>query len=121
MTVSGKRSKGGSMIRVWIYPFSHAFLSNKLFGYELPLNRDDCLSPFRYLRKYCLEKGIELDTIDLWKRDSSCENVYVAFNYRGPILTKHAVKKKIKSILTKNELKKTIMRARHNKVCNQKN
>jgi hypothetical protein len=85
------------MINVFIDPFSNVFLSNKLFSYDKAFNRDDGLSVWRYLKKYCFEKNINLNTIDLWnKEDDNCEDVFVSLNHKkNSTLKNNRFKKKI--------------------------
>ena len=71
------------MINVWIDPFSEVYLGNKLFGYDKLLNRDDCLSHWRYLKNYCYERDINLNTLDLWtEKRATKEDIYVVFNHK---------------------------------------
>jgi hypothetical protein len=85
------------MISVYIDPFSDVFLSNKLFSYDKALNRDDGLSVWRYLKKYCFEKNINLNTIDLWnEKDDTCEDVFVSLNHKkNSVLKNNKFKKRI--------------------------
>lgn len=71
------------MINVWIDPFSEVYLGNKLFGYDKLLNRDDCLSHWRYLKNYCYERDINLNTIDfVTQKDDLSKDIYVSFNHK---------------------------------------
>lgn len=85
------------MISVYIDPFSDVFLSNKLFSYDKALNRDDGLSVWRYLKKYCFEKNININTIDLWnEKDDNCEDVFVSLNHKkNSVLKNNKFKKRI--------------------------
>jgi len=71
------------MINVRIDPFSDVYLSNKLFSYDKTLNRDDCLSVWRYLKNYCSERNINLNTIDLWnEKEDNYEDVFISLNHK---------------------------------------
>ena len=71
------------MTNVGIDPFSDVFRDNKLFGYDKLLNRDDGLSTWRYLKNYCYERDINLNTIDLWtEKKATKEDIYVVFNHK---------------------------------------
>ena len=72
------------MLKVYIDPFSKDYLSNNLFTTDnIPANRDDCVSMWRYLKKYCLEHEIHVTTIDFWNEDQCSEDdIYVAFNHK---------------------------------------
>jgi hypothetical protein len=84
------------MINVFIDPFSNVYLSNKLFSYDKAFNRDDCLSVWRYLKKYCFEKNINLNTIDLRNtEDDNCEDVFVSLNHKKNSALKNNRFKKI--------------------------
>ncbi|MHC1589221.1 MAG: glycosyltransferase family 10 domain-containing protein [Methermicoccaceae archaeon] len=74
---------GFSMVDVWIDPFSDAYLGNELFGYDKLLNRDGCLSTWQYLREYCRERDINLNTVDLLPDDKdTSDDIYVSFNHK---------------------------------------
>ena len=74
------------MINVYIDPFSNVFLNNGLF-YDKAQDRDDCLSAWRYLKDYCLERNINLNTIDFWNEEKATdEDVYVSLNHKKRII-----------------------------------
>jgi hypothetical protein len=76
------------MINVYIDPFGEVYLSNKLFSYDKIFNRG--FSIWRYLKNYCLERDINLNTIDLWnEKDTGHENIYVAFNHKKSLAPKN--------------------------------
>lgn len=84
------------MINVYIDPFGEGYLSNKLFSYDKTLNRDDGLSIMRFLKKYCSERDINLNTSDLWNnKDKGHENVFVSFNHKKSFAIKNNINKKI--------------------------
>lgn len=89
------------MINVYIDPFSKHYLSNKLFSCDSALDRDNCLSIWRYLKKYCSKQHINLDTVDFYNKNykSTDKNIYVAFNHK---------RNKIKKILKNNFNKKIL-------------
>jgi hypothetical protein len=88
------------MINVYIDPFSDVYLSNKLFSNDKTLNRDDGLSPYRYLKKYCDERNININTIDLWNdNDNGYENIIVSFNHKKSLGLKNKNNKFKKKIL----------------------
>ena len=70
------------MLNVFLDPFSKDFLSNKIFGHDPVLNRDDCLEVWRYLKDYCAKHGIELNTVDFWNKGKArTDDIYVALNH----------------------------------------
>jgi hypothetical protein len=88
------------MINLYIDPFSEVYLGNKIFGYDKLLNRDDCLSPYRYLKNYCLERDININTVDLWnEKDNGHENIIVSFNHKKSLALKNKNNKFFKKIL----------------------
>jgi hypothetical protein len=75
-------------IKVFIDPSSEAFYNNALFNESDPLlNRDNCLSPFIYLKKYLESQGYETNTADyLMRREIEGDlNVYISIGIESNI------------------------------------
>jgi len=70
------------MINVYIDPSSYLFLSNNLFSIHPLYNQDNRLITYRFLKDYCLQNGICLNTIDL-RRNSNKEDIYVSFDHKN--------------------------------------
>lgn len=71
------------MINVYVDPFSSAYLHNKLFSHDKKLNRGDYLSVWSFLREYCLERNINLNTIDFWDENKATdEDIYVSLEHK---------------------------------------
>ena len=72
------------MINVYIEPYSPVYLNNGLFEKDKKYDRDNALSGWRYLKKYCLEKNINLNTIDFWNENNKTQNdIYVSFEHKN--------------------------------------
>lgn len=72
------------MINVYIDPSSHVYLSNILFREDTIYNRDDCLSGYCYLKKYCRKRNINLNTIDFWDKNKATDtDIYVSHDYKN--------------------------------------
>ena len=72
------------MVNVYIDPYSYVYLDNAFFKENGEHDRDNALSFWRYLKNYCLEKNINLNTIDFWNKDkSTAEDVYVSFEHKN--------------------------------------
>jgi len=71
------------MKHVYIDPSSHVYLNNVLFGTDPVYNRDDSLLGWRYLKEYCAQKNISVETIDLWNPAvATNEDIYVSFDHK---------------------------------------
>ena len=71
------------MKHVYIDPSSHVYLDNVLFKKDTKYNRDNALSAWYYLKEYCLEKNISVQTIDFWNPATATnEDVYVSFDHK---------------------------------------
>lgn len=71
------------MINVYLDPMSPMFLSNDQFSIDQKLDRDNILLRWWYLKNYCKERRVNLNTIDLWdKNKATKEDVYVSFDYK---------------------------------------
>src|SRR3989344_3755636 len=72
------------MMHAYIDPHSYIYLNNGLFEEE-PGRKDDYVLAFwHFLKKYCLERGIELQTIDRWdEKKSSGQDVYVSLEHKN--------------------------------------
>jgi len=72
------------MINAYIDPPSYVYLGNGLFKEDKKYDRDDVLSNWRYLKNYCLEKNINLNTIDFWDKDkATAEDIYISFEHKN--------------------------------------
>lgn len=72
------------MINVYIDPPSYLYLGNELFKAKPRYDRDNILSFWLYLRDYCLERGLNLNTIDFWKEDKPVpKDIYVSFEHKN--------------------------------------
>ena len=72
------------MIHVYIDPHSYIYSNNALFREDTKGDRDDLLSFWRYLRNYCRERGVDLNTVDLRSHGSStADDVYVSFEHKN--------------------------------------
>ena len=72
------------MINVYLDPFSYVYLDNALFKKDTRYNRDDVLLPWHYLKNYCFERNINLNTIDFWNRNkATAEDIYVSFEHKN--------------------------------------
>ena len=72
------------MINVYIDPNSYIYLENALFGGGNVQNRDDSLSLWSYLKKYCFERNILLRTIDAWnENNTNGKDIYVSFEHKN--------------------------------------
>ena len=78
------------MIHVYIDPSAYVHLNNELFGKDPNYNRNDALLVWRYLKEYCLEKNISVQTIDFWpaRRQggnltaATSDDIYVSFDHK---------------------------------------
>jgi len=57
------------MRKVFIDPPSKAFYQNRFFT-NSKLNRDDCLQPYIRLKETLSKQGVEVNTFDLWDKES---------------------------------------------------
>jgi len=78
------------MINVYIDPPTHSLLSNKLFrksSSQYHLERMEFfVSLFVYLRKYCSDRKININTIDFWSESKKTPNdVYVSLEHKNSI------------------------------------
>jgi len=72
------------MLNVYFDPGSHRSLNNKIFEEDAKYHGDDFYSVFRYLKKYCLENGINLNTIDFWTEDKRTEkDIYFCIDHKS--------------------------------------
>ena len=60
------------MRKVFIDPPSKAFYKNRFFE-DSELNRDDCLRPYINLKNELNDKGVDVNTFDLWDGNSPME------------------------------------------------
>jgi len=72
------------MFNVYLDPSSYVYLSNEIFKEDTKYNKDNCLLPWRYLKAYCLERGINLNTIDFWQEDKATDSdVYLSHDHKS--------------------------------------
>ena len=71
------------MLNTYIDPSSYVHLNNILFEKDSKCNLNDLLAGPRFLRKYCQERGINLNTIDVWNSAiATDEDIYVSFDHK---------------------------------------
>jgi len=71
------------MPNVYIDPASYVDLANILFSKNNKYNVNNSYGPFIFLKKYCEDKGINLNTSDLWNPvEAKGEDIYVAFEHK---------------------------------------
>ncbi len=71
------------MLNIYIDPSSYVHLNNILFKKDSKYNLNDILAVSRFLRKYCWERGINLNTIDVWNPAiATDEDIYVSFDHK---------------------------------------
>lgn len=71
------------MLNVYLDPNSYFHLNNELFKKDSKYNLNDCLAGARLLRKYCRERGINLNTIDFWNPAlATDEDIYVSSDHK---------------------------------------
>ena len=72
------------MLNVYLDPSSYRYLSNNLFDENNKYLGDDFFAAFRYLKTYCWEKDINLNTVDFWSDEKSCKSdVYLTIDHKG--------------------------------------
>jgi len=71
------------MINVYIDPLSFIYLRNNLFGEDEKYKKDNTLSSWFFLKKYCGERGLILKTIDFWDSSKTDESdIYVSIDHK---------------------------------------
>lgn len=71
------------MLKAYIDPASYVDLENILFSKDNEYNVNNSYGPFIFLKKYCEDKGVHLNTIDLWNpAEASEQDIYVAFEHK---------------------------------------
>src|SRR3989344_2952278 len=66
------------MMHAYIDPHSYIYLNDGLFHEEIGRKDDYVLAFWHFLKRYCLERGILLQTIDRWdEKESNSQDVYV--------------------------------------------
>jgi len=71
------------MINVYIDPASYVHLNNIFFSDDSKYNLNNCRRPFIFLKEYCRERGINLNTIDLWNPvAANPKDIYVSFDHK---------------------------------------
>lgn len=99
------------MINVYIDPTSYLHLNNVFFGEDSKYNINNARGPHIFLKKYCAERGINLNTIDLWNpATANATDIYVSFDHKF-ILRKFYWKLKNKNypIVNPKRFKKKIL------------
>ncbi len=72
------------MINVYIDPSSYLFLDNKLFVESPSYYFPEGVRGAIYLKRYCLKRNINLNTIDFWDKENKTENdIYVSFEHKN--------------------------------------
>lgn len=72
------------MINVYIDPNSYLHLSNILFKDNNEYNQNKCREPYIYLKKYCFENGLNLNTIDISNyKKIERSDIYVSFDHKN--------------------------------------
>ncbi len=72
------------MINVYIDPFSYSVLSNKLFSKSSSYYYPEGMENSIYLKKYCSERNINLNTIDFWSENKKTpDDIYVSFEHKN--------------------------------------
>jgi hypothetical protein len=99
------------MINVYLDPPSYSYLSNELFRENSPHNRDNCLLVWRYLKDYCQKNGINLNTIDFWKKNKiSKDDIFVSIDHKNFLRKVYwKIKNKKYPILTLDNFRKKIL------------
>lgn len=100
------------MINVYLDPSSYVYLSNVIFDENTKYNKDNCLLPWRYLKTYCFERGINVNTIDLWDEDKATDtDVYFSHDHKSFArkLYWRLIKNKKYPIIDLNKFKKKIL------------
>jgi hypothetical protein len=73
------------MLNVYLDPSSYIYLSNEIFKEGLKHDRDNWLLPWRLLKARCLERGININTIDLWEeKKETSEDIYLSIDHKSP-------------------------------------
>jgi len=99
------------MTNVYIDPYSYVHLANILFKEDTIYNRNDRFAGWRYLKKYCFERNMSLNTIDFWKENKATkEDIYVSFDHKDFIRKLYwRFKNKNYPIVKLNKFKKRIL------------
>ena len=100
------------MLNVYLDPTSHVHLNNVLFIEDSKYNINNVArGPHIFLKKYCREKGINLNTIDLWNpARANTTDIYVSFDHKF-LLRKlwKLLKNKNYPIINPNRFRKKIL------------
>ena len=72
------------MMHAYIDPHSYIYLNDGLFHEEIGRKDDYVLAFWHFLKRYCLERGILLQTIDRWdEKESNSQDVYVSLEHKN--------------------------------------
>lgn len=72
------------MINLYFDPGSYRYLDNKIFEDNAKYHGDDFFLVFRYLKERCEKEGININTIDLWKKDQAKNSdVYFCIDHKS--------------------------------------
>jgi alpha(1,3/1,4) fucosyltransferase len=72
------------MLNVYLDPSSYVYLSNNIFKEGSKYEKDNWLLPWRYLKNYCLENGINVNTIDFWNEKNAADtDVYLSHDHKS--------------------------------------
>lgn len=99
------------MINVYVDPNSYIHLDNILFGKDAKYNLNSYFAGHIFLKKYCYERGIILNTIDLWNPAvATDEDIYVSFDHKFiPRKFYWKLKNRNYPIINLNKFKKRIL------------
>jgi hypothetical protein len=71
------------MPNVYLDPNSYVHLENVLFEKSGRFNTNNCREPFIFLKEYCGQRGINLQTIDLWNQsEATNDDIYISFDHK---------------------------------------
>jgi len=66
------------MVNVYVDPFAYSDLSNAFFDGDADAQK------YGFLKQYCLERNINMYTIDMWSKDhKTSDDVYVSFDHKN--------------------------------------
>ena len=71
------------MQNVYLDPNSYVHLNNVFFAKDDRYNINNCREPFIFLKEYCFQRDITLQTIDLWdSARATPSDIYVSFDHK---------------------------------------
>jgi len=69
--------------------------NNAIFDPNSSKNRDNCLYPIQFLHKFLSDRGIEMQTYDIYEQRNECPDIYFFDNF-SPFALAYIMRKKIK-------------------------